>query len=180
MPEPRTILAVTIGRGGVSLHTGRHSYTTGLTERELPTRLARAIAGELIYPGRPEHGTEALAPNALVIDSTPIPEDDIVRYAVRGPMIGPELPAGTVDPIDGPAGPWVDDGTEFGARPDGIPVGGFDTVASDVQAIICRRFGGTVTPAHELAALAPDWCKTCRPAGPVDAATIRCSAHVLP
>lgn len=153
MPEPRTILAVTIGRGGVSLHTGRHSYTTGLTEHELPARLARAIAGEPAYPSHPENGSEILAPDALVIDSTPISDDDIVRYAVRGPMIGPELPAGTVDPLDGPAGPWVDDGTEFGARPDGTPVGGFDTVAPDVQATICRRFGGTVTPAHELAAL---------------------------
>lgn len=151
MPEPRTIRAVTIGHGGVTLHTGRHSYTTGLTVDELPERFARARAGLSPYPNHPEYEPETIAPGCLVIDCTSIPWDDLTRYAIRGPMIGPELAPGTVDPNGSPAGPWTDDGTEFGARPDGSPVGGFDTVAPDVQALICRRFGGTVTPVDEYA-----------------------------
>lgn len=149
MPEPRVIRAVTIGHGGATLHTGRHSYTTGLSAREVPERLARAVAGLAPYPSRPDDQPEQVAPGCLVIDCTPIPWKDLTHYSIRGPMIGVHLAPGTTE-----RGAWGPPraGADFGTHPDGSPVRGLDEVAPDVQAELCTRFGGTVTDALALAA----------------------------
>jgi hypothetical protein len=88
-----------------------------------------------------------LTPDAVGTDTRTIPDADLVRFAVAGPMVDVTLPKGQVAHLHGDTAKWQDvptDGRDprFGnARP-------LDLVALDVYLTILLRFGGRVFDPH--------------------------------
>jgi hypothetical protein len=95
-----------------------------------------------------------LPPDAPVIDTRPIPADQIVTFAVSGPMAAPEVPAGMRDSLSAGLVLWHDQ-----PQPDRDPRFGtarsFDRVALDVYARIAERFGARVLTVRDVLAGAP-------------------------
>lgn len=98
--ETRTICHAHVGRGGWSLDLAPDSPSWSRS-----TRSGYGGRAELIAELRGErHGRRyTWAPDALLIDTTTISDDEIVRYGVRGPMTDPTLPAGTFRPLSLPS-----------------------------------------------------------------------------
>lgn len=84
-------------------------------------------------------------------DILPMSDDDILTFAIAGPMVDASLPAGMVSKLGAGLVPWDADGS----NPHDPRLGsarGFDRVAIDVYLTIVRRFGGYVTDAGTVRA----------------------------
>jgi hypothetical protein len=119
----KTFRLVHIGRGG---WTGYHASLPGSHSSRVQTQ----------HYGDTWKTHDALAPDTLVVDTTAISDERIVKFAVSGPMVDVDLPARMVSTFDGLV-PWQDGG-EFGSAR------GLHYVAVDVYATIARRFGADV------------------------------------
>jgi len=132
---------LSIGRGGWSLHF--KPYSAGALD--IGSSTLSHYANTWV-----EHLDE-IAPDALGTDTTVIANsEDLVRFAVSGPMGDPEVPAGMVRSFMGGLVAWRDepvDGRDarFGSA------GSLDLVALDVYATLVQRFGGDVFDPHERA-----------------------------
>jgi hypothetical protein len=124
----KTFRLVHIGRGG---WTGYYASLTGSHSRHVQCQ----------HYGDTWKSHDGLAPETIVVDTTAIAEERIVRFAVSGPMVDVDLPAGMVGTFAG-LEPWQDGG-EFGSAR------GLHYVALDVYATIARRFGADVYRAEE-------------------------------
>jgi hypothetical protein len=88
-----------------------------------------------------------LTADALGTDTRTIPDEDIVRFALSGPLGDVTLPAGHVAHLLGATERWQDVPTA-GRDPRFGNAGSLDRVALDVYVIILRRFGGRVFDPH--------------------------------
>ena len=88
-----------------------------------------------------------LTADALGTDTRAIPDEDIVRFAVSGPLGDITLPAGHVSHVLGATERWQDV-PAAGRDPRFGNAGPLDRVALDVYVIILRRFGGRVFDPH--------------------------------
>ncbi len=136
-----TIAYATVGRGGSSIHfdtseeasTSSHHLDTHWRE---PQRLIDEAA---------ERGY-VWAPDAPLIDSQTVPDEEVVRFAVRGPIPHEGVPAGHVKRFFGEAEPVainLDDPL--------AGIGSLDQVAIDLYVLIAAAFGATITyPGREV------------------------------
>lgn len=133
--------------GGQWLSIGHGGWTIQFpTVRTSPTSTTRSRLSHYGETWR-EHLHE-LSPDAVGTDCTVIPDEDLVRLSVSGPMGDPEVPAGMVRQMFGPDVPWID--RSAGDRdPRFGNAGSLDYVAMDVYLLIFRRFGGRVFSPHE-------------------------------
>lgn len=151
------ITGASFGRGGASyshrhISRGHSGHTTGIGS---PATLWQTIHRAL------NNGAE-LEAGAVYVDTTRIPDEAIVRFAVRGPMRGPDVTAGHVSPTFGPETRWADDGEPFGSLADGRPVSGLDRVATDVYVTLAARAGAEVWELEEWLAAPMAWeCWRC-------------------
>lgn len=130
---------LSIGRGGWSIHyppykEGNLNYGQG----------------SLSHYGNTwtEHLHE-LAPDAIGTDTTVISEDEIVTFAVSGPLVDVSLENGLVRGFE-TTWVWADEPAE-GRDPRFGNAGGWCYVALDVYVEICERFGGSIFNPHERA-----------------------------
>jgi hypothetical protein len=124
----KTFRLVHIGRGG---WTGFYASLPGSCVR----------GAECQHYGDTWKSHDGLAPETIVVDTTAIADERIVRFAVSDPMVDVDLPAGMVGTFDG-LKPWQDNG-EFGSAR------GLHYLALDVYATIARRFGADVYRVQE-------------------------------
>jgi hypothetical protein len=145
-PKPKPLAPIlTIGRGGWTIH-----FPTELSPRGNKSKSSLSHYGDTWR----EHLAN-MTPDAVGIDSTAIGEDDIVTYAISGPMVDPDLAFGMVLPFaceGGAPRPWHAEVTVEGRDPRFGDARGFDYVAPDVAAAIARRFGARVFNPHADAA----------------------------
>lgn len=131
---------LSIGRGGWSIHF--------LPHRDGALRYG---VGTLSHYGDSwrEHLHE-LAPGAIGTDCRPMSIEDLVTFAVAGPIGDPSVPDGCVMRLAGPPTPWRDAPAD-GRDPRFGDARSLDCVALDVYLTILRRFGGRVFDPHAAA-----------------------------
>jgi hypothetical protein len=137
---------------GVGLHLaiGRGGWTIYYERRETPTGSCTSRLSHYGDTWR-EH-TNELAPGALATDTRVI--EDLAALsvlAVSGPMVDPQLPAGSVSRFSGGVETWRDAASGDRDRRFG-DAAALDYVAADVYARIVERFGGCVFDPHRAAA----------------------------
>lgn len=129
-----------IGEGGWTIHIpayndGKQSYGQGSLSH---------------YGDTWREHLDDLTPDALGTDTRPIPSDDLVRFAVSGPIGDTSLPDGHISYVFGSTEPWQDTPVA-GRDPRFGSAGPLDRVALDVYVTILRRFGGRVFDPHREA-----------------------------
>lgn len=141
----RPVAAIVIGRGGWSVYV---PAGTGVLEGETTCSGYGADWLEYLHGRRAGYVVPDECP---VVDLTACSADDLPRFAIAGPMVGPGVPAGMVSKLGAglvPFDPAPDPrrGIEYSRLGNARAL---DTVAPDVYCTLATRHGAIVATAGE-------------------------------